>query len=209
MLLSWNTLVRKTVKQNKATYDEHPNLMIHRPLASTIYLYLPRSEWRNHTMAIICSLPELGPSSIKTPTQWLWLISSGPSGAAFSIHLILLSFWRCCHHIDHAHLYWSSLLLQELDASHQLGSQNIKSPATDIDESAKEDQCPMIRCCRRWWIRLMQMFLDPAMLMLIVVVPSCWLWSTINLSVFLATVIFATALSCLAQIKQLCISLAW
>ena len=189
--------------------------MIHRPLASTIYLYLPRSEWRNHTMAIICSLPELGPSSIKTPPNdfdWSASCSSEHSGAAFweqQIHLILLNLWRCCHHIDHAHLYWSSLLLQELDASHQLGSQNIKSPATDIDESAKEDQCPMIRCSWHWWIRLMQMFLDPAMLMLIVVVPPCWLWSTINLSVFLATVIFATALSCLAQIKQLCISLAW
>ena len=39
------------------------------------HLYLPRSEWRNHTIAIICSLPDRDPPSIKTATQWLWLIS--------------------------------------------------------------------------------------------------------------------------------------
>ena len=39
------------------------------------HLYLPRSEWRNHTIAIICSLPDREPPSIKTATQWLWLIS--------------------------------------------------------------------------------------------------------------------------------------
>ena len=85
----------------------------------------------------------------------MWIIVSSwcysvtwrrPSNPTLSFSHCILSSWKYYHHCGQCSA-------KNIDASHHHFC--IKSPAADIDESAKEDR-RLIRCCRRWWIRLMQ-----------------------------------------------------